>query len=249
MSAPAVAGKARTHAGQSVAAVLAILVVAEVVAAFETSMAVQLLYTPGEFFTSDLSQLVWVVTSYSLVAALATSFVGRLGDQFGRRKILVWVLLLSALGSVISAVAPSFGILVAGRALQGVSGAVLPLAIVGGGGFLDYATWHWIFWTAAIFACVAALLVHFGIAREPKASLASAVHVDWVGGLMFGLGIAGALYGLTLSKGLGFTSPKVLLFLIGGLVLLALWVRWELRTREPGDSPSASSPWACWPPR
>ncbi len=264
MSTPAAVGKARTHAGQSVAAVLAILVVAEVVAAFETSMAVQLLYTPGEFFTSDLSQLVWVVTSYSLVAALATSFVGRLGDQFGRRKVLVWVLLLSALGSVISAIAPSFGILVAGRALQGVSGAVLPLAIgmvrstfperkigtgiavvstsaliagaggmLGGGLFLDYATWHWIFWTAAIFACVAALLVHFGIAREPKASLASAVHVDWVGGLMFGLGIAGALYGLTLSKGLGFTSPKVLLFLIGGLVLLALWVRWELRTREP----------------
>lgn len=122
-------GSAPALLAKSTAAALIILVVAETVAAFETTMAVQLLYTPGEFFTTDLSQLVWVVTAYSLVAALATGFVGRLGDQFGRRKVLMWVLVLSAAGSALGALAPTFGVLVAGRAIQGVSGAVLPLAI------------------------------------------------------------------------------------------------------------------------
>lgn len=251
-------------AGRGVGSILAILVFAEIIAAFETSMAVQLLYTPGDFFTTDLSQLVWVITSYSLVAALATGFVGRLGDQFGRRKILVAILLISAVGSVISAVAPTFGVLIAGRALQGVSGAVLPLAIgmvrstfpaakvsmgiavvstsaliagaaglLIGGLFLDYASWHYIFWTAAIAATLAAILVHLGIAREPRASLAATGRIDYFGGLLFGAAIASTLYGLTLSKNLGWTAISVLGFVIGGLVALALWIKWELRIQEP----------------
>lgn len=250
--------------GRSVGLILAILVFAEVIAAFETSMAVQLLYTPGDFFTTDLSQLVWVVTAYSLVAALATGFVGRLGDQFGRRKILVAILLISAVGSVISAMAPTFGVLVAGRALQGVSGAVLPLAIgmvrstfpaakismgiavvstsaliagasgmLAGGLFLDYATWHHIFWTASIAATLAAILVHFGIAKEPRESLAAASRIDYFGGLLFGAAIASTLYGLTLSKSRGWTDFSVLAFVAGGLIVLALWIKWELRIPEP----------------
>ncbi len=251
-------------ARRGIGSVLAILVFAEVIAAFETSMAVQLLYTPGDFFTTDLSQLVWVITSYSLVAALATGFVGRLGDQFGRRKVLVAILLLSAVGSVISALAPTFGVLVAGRALQGVSGAVLPLAIgmvrstfpaakismgiavvstsaliagaagmLAGGLFLDYSTWHSIFWTAAIAATLAAIMVHFGIAREPRESLAAAGRIDYAGGLLFGAAIASTLYGLTLSKTHGWGDVLVLTYVIGGLVVLALWIKWELRIEEP----------------
>lgn len=251
-------------AGRSLGSILAILVFAEAIAAFETSMAVQLLYTPGDFFTTDLSQLVWVITAYSLVAALATGFVGRLGDQFGRRKILVAILLLSAVGSVVSAVAPNFGVLVAGRALQGVSGAVLPLAIgmvratfpaakismgiavvstsaliagaaglLGGGLFLDYASWHYIFWTAAIAASLAAIMVHFGIAPEPRETLAAAGRIDYFGGLLFGAGIASTLFGLTLSKKLGWTDISVLAYVIGGILALALWIKWELRIKEP----------------
>ena len=253
-----------TTVTRSVGSILAILVFAEVIAAFETSMAVQLLYTPGDFFTTDLSQLVWVITAYSLVAALATGFVGRLGDQFGRRKIMVAILLISAVGSVISALAPTFGVLVAGRALQGVSGAVLPLAIgmvratfpaakismgiavvstsaliagaagmLAGGLFVDYASWHYIFWTAAIAATLAGIMVHFGIAPDPRESLAAAGRIDYFGGLLFGSAIASTLYGLTLSKKLGWTDFSVLAFVIGGLVALALWVKWELRIDEP----------------
>lgn len=243
---------------------LVVLVMAEVVAAFETTMAIQLLYTPGDFFTKDISSLVWIVTAYSLVAALATGFVGRLGDQFGRRNILMIVLLISLVGSVISAVAPNFGVLVAGRALQGVTGAVLPLCIgivratfpkekvalgvavvstsaliAGAGGMLvggillDYATWHFIFWSAAVLALAVTGLVKAYIAEEPRSTLVSTGRVDYFGGLLFGGSIAAALYGVTTSKTYGWTDPGVLAFIVGGLVGLLLWVFWELRVPSP----------------
>ncbi|WP_347354446.1 MFS transporter [Intrasporangium sp.] len=248
----------------SVGATLLILVLAEVVAAFETTMAIQLLYSPGDFFTTDLALLVWIVTAYSLVGALATGFVGRLGDQLGRRKVLIGVLALSALGSLISALAPNFGVLVLGRALQGVSAAVLPLcfgiiratfpsarvatgiAVVGtsallagaggmliGGLFLDHASWHYIFWSAAAFAAIVAVLGAVFLPREPRESLARASRVDYVGGLLFGGSVAAALYGLTISKERGWTDSMVLLLIVGGLVGLAVWVAWELRVTAP----------------
>lgn len=247
-----------------VGATLVVLVLAEVVAAFETTMAIQLLYSPEKFFTTDLASLVWIVTAYSLVGALATGFVGRLGDQLGRRQILIGVLAVSAIGSLISALAPNFGVLVLGRALQGVSAAVLPLcfgiiratfpaqkvatgiAIVGtsallagaggmliGGLFLDHATWHYIFWSAALFAAVVAALCAAFLPREPRESLAATTRIDYVGGLLFGGAVAVALYGLTISKDLGWTDPSVLLMIGGGLVGLLIWVAWELQVQAP----------------
>ncbi|MFE2771076.1 MFS transporter [Microbacterium resistens] len=243
---------------------LVALVIAEVVAAFETTMAVQLLYAPGEFFTKDLTALAWIVTAYALVAALATGFVGRLGDQFGRRNVLIAVLLLSLAGSVVSAVAPTLGVLVAGRALQGVSGAVLPLCIgivraafpaskvalgvavvstsalvAGAGGglvggiLLDNASWHWIFWSAAILAALASVLVLVMIHPDPRSTLASSTRIDWLGGLLFGGGIAAALYGATRSKEAGWSSPSVLGFVALGIVAVVLWYLWERRVATP----------------
>src|SRR5699024_3128838 len=52
----------------------------------------------------------------------------RLGDQYGRRRILIGALALGAVGSLLSAVAPVFWVLVVGRVFQGVTGCVLPLA-------------------------------------------------------------------------------------------------------------------------
>ncbi|MCF8609271.1 MFS transporter [Gordonia sp. HY285] len=243
---------------------LVVLVFAEVVAAFETTMATQLLYTPGEFFTKDLSALIWIVTVYALAAALATCFVGRLGDQFGRRNVLIAVLIVSLVGSVISACAPSLTVLIAGRALQGVSGAILPLTIgivrasfpagrvalgvavvstsalvagasgsLVGGVLLDHATWHWIFWSAAILAGVSAFLACTMIRRDPPETLASAKGIDWFGGILFGGGIAATLYGATTSKDLGWNSTQVLVFIVIGVAALVLWYQWERRIADP----------------
>lgn len=109
--------------------VLLALVVAELLSAFETTMAIQMLYSPKPVFEgAEITSLGWIVTAFMLSGGMSVAFAGRLGDQFGRQRVLIVVILISLVGSVVSALAPNIGVLVAGRAIQGVAGAVLPLA-------------------------------------------------------------------------------------------------------------------------
>jgi len=75
--------------------------------------------------TADIS---WLVTAYLLAAAVATPIAGRLGDMFGKRKVLLIVLCVLAAGALVAALAGNLTVLIAGRVLQGAGGAVLPLA-------------------------------------------------------------------------------------------------------------------------
>lgn len=70
----------------------------------------------------------WVLSSYLIAAAVATGIIGRLGDVFGARRALVWTLVVFGIASVVCALADSLWLLLVGRILQGVGGAVYPLA-------------------------------------------------------------------------------------------------------------------------
>jgi EmrB/QacA subfamily drug resistance transporter len=70
----------------------------------------------------------WVLTAYLLSASIATPILGRLGDMFGKKKLLVLVFVALSLGSVIAAVTTSIAILIFARVIQGLAGAVFPLA-------------------------------------------------------------------------------------------------------------------------
>jgi predicted MFS family arabinose efflux permease len=70
----------------------------------------------------------WVLTSCLLSASVATPIAGRLGDMYGKHRLLVIVLALLAFGTVISAASSSIGLLLAGRVLQGIGGGIFPLA-------------------------------------------------------------------------------------------------------------------------
>jgi predicted MFS family arabinose efflux permease len=80
-----------------------------------------------EYDTSQTTAT-WVLTAYLLSAAVATPLLGRAGDTFGRKRILLVALVLLAIGSFGAAVAPTIGWLLAARVVQGASGAMLPLA-------------------------------------------------------------------------------------------------------------------------
>jgi MFS family permease len=69
----------------------------------------------------------WVLTAYLLSGAVSTPLAGRLGDLFGNRRILVWVLWITVAGGVLSAVSNSFVPVVLGRVLAGTSTATMPL--------------------------------------------------------------------------------------------------------------------------
>ena len=71
----------------------------------------------------------WILTAFLLSASVATPIAGRLGDMFGKKRVLVLALAATATGALISAVATSLDLLLVGRVVQGLSPAVIPLAI------------------------------------------------------------------------------------------------------------------------
>src|SRR3954462_15265793 len=70
----------------------------------------------------------WVLTAYLLSASVATPIIGRLGDIYGKERLLMIVLLMLALGTLISAVASSLSVMLLGRVIQGAGGGIFPLA-------------------------------------------------------------------------------------------------------------------------
>ena len=70
------------------------------------------------------------MTVYLLALAVFMPVVGRVADRFGRRKVLVTALVLFGVGSAACAFAPTIGLLIAFRLLQGIAGAVMqPMAL------------------------------------------------------------------------------------------------------------------------
>jgi len=79
----------------------------------------------GMAFGTSASELAWVVTAYVIPFAVSILAIGRLGDSLGRRRVLAAGALLFGLASLLCAVAPSYPVLIAARALQGLGGSTL----------------------------------------------------------------------------------------------------------------------------
>src|SRR3546814_11313368 len=93
---------------------IAALWIAEVTGSFETAMILAALKRLIEDFGNP-AMVGWLITGYLIVGAAIAAVVGRLGDLFGRRRILIAVLLIGAAGSLISALSGNFAILLTGR--------------------------------------------------------------------------------------------------------------------------------------
>lgn len=108
------------------------LTLAALLAALGTSVANVALPTLAEEFGIASGRAQWVVLAYLLAMTVTAVQVGRLGDRFGRQRILLIGLLVFLAATLACALAPSFTFLVTARAVQGIGAAVLvalPLAI------------------------------------------------------------------------------------------------------------------------
>ena len=76
---------------------------------------------------TDQATVTWVLTAYLLSASVFTPIIGRIGDKVGKERMLVVALGALAVGSLLAALAPSIGVLIVARAIQGIGGGVLPL--------------------------------------------------------------------------------------------------------------------------
>jgi len=70
----------------------------------------------------------WILTAYLISATVATPLAGRLGDMYGKKRLLMAVLMLLCLGCLLSALAKSLTLMLVGRVLQGAVGGLFPLS-------------------------------------------------------------------------------------------------------------------------
>ncbi len=206
----------------------------------------------------------WVVNGYLLTLGSLILVGGSLGDLFGERRVFAIGVGGFALASGLCAAAPSIGVLVAARALQGIAGALLvpsSLAVIvntfpedergpaigtwtawgavagvlgplAGGELLAIASWRWIFVINIPLALICIALIMTAIpASAPRD--AGAPRVDYPGGVLCALGLGGPVFALIEQPRLGWSSPAVIVPLVAGVVLLAVFGLYESRTREP----------------
>ncbi|MEU8381017.1 MFS transporter [Streptosporangium sp. NPDC048865] len=80
-------------------------------------------------FGASVAEVTWVFTASLLAGAVATPLLSRLGDMYGKKRMILFTVGLLVAGSVVCALSGSLPALIAGRALQGASAALIPLAI------------------------------------------------------------------------------------------------------------------------
>ncbi|MFE5538569.1 MDR family MFS transporter [Streptomyces sp. NPDC056519] len=192
--------------------------------------------------------------AYGIAFGAVLLIGGHVADLVGRRQTLIVALLGCAAASALGGSASESGTLVWARVLQGVFGALLTpaalslvatgftdpkergrafgvyAAVAGGGTALGMATGGWLLtalsWRVALFigvpAAVVALIGTLTLVREHRARTAG--HFDAPGVLLGTGGVAALLYGLGEAEPLGWTTPLVLVLLVGGVLLLAGFV-------------------------
>jgi EmrB/QacA subfamily drug resistance transporter len=210
---------------------------------------------------ATLEQLEWTVNAYNLSFAVLLITGAGLGDRFGRRRMYAAGLGLFAAASAASALAPSVGMLIAARTLQGAGAAlILPLglallsaafppekrgaaigifgAITGisvalgplvGGAIVNGLAWQWIFW---INVPIGLLAIPF-VLRKLDESYGSDSALDIPGLALITGGALGIVWGLVRGNQAGWGSVEVVASLAAGAILVAAFVAWELRAREP----------------
>ena len=212
---------------------------------------------------ATVSEIQWVVEAYLLLFSALLLVGGALGDRFGRRRVYAGGVVLFAAASVACALAGSVRQLVAARALQGVGAALLvpgSLAIISasfppeergraigtwsgfsaittalgpvlGGWLIEHRSWRWAFcMNLPLAAAVLALLFW----RVPESRDPEAVEpLDWVGAGLVTAGLGGVVYALIASSSPGWSQPRVVAALAGGVAALLAFGGVEARSRSP----------------
>jgi EmrB/QacA subfamily drug resistance transporter len=207
------------------------------------------------------SAVAWTLTAYLVAASVMTAVIGRLGDMFGKKRVLVLTLVAFGVGSAICAVSNSIGMLVAGRIVQGAAGGLFPLAfgivrdefprervaggiglisaimgvgagfgLIIGGLLVDHASWHWIFWLGLALTVIAVVATELLV---PESPVRTPGKVDWGGAALLSLGLAAPLIGVSQGGTWGWGDPRTVGLILAGLVVLALFARYELGQEEP----------------
>ncbi|MFF5341509.1 MFS transporter [Streptomyces althioticus] len=247
--------------GRTGAAVVPVLAFAGIVVAVMQTLLVPVVKDLPRLLDSAPADATWVLTSTLLSGAVATPVMGRLGDLFGKRRMLVVSLAVMVVGALVSAFTSDLLVMIVGRTLQGFAMGAIPLGIglmrdtlprerlgsamalmsssigVGGGLALPAAALvaQHTDWHALYLgaAGLGVIAIALTLAVVPESPLRAEGSFDLPGALGLTAGLL--LFLLPVSKGSewGWTSGTTLGLLGAAAVVLLLWGLMELRVAAP----------------
>ena len=240
---------------------VAVLAFSGLVSSFMFTLMVPIQSKLPELLDASRDDTAWVVTSTLLAAAVITPISGRLGDMYGKRRIVLVLLGIMIAGSIVAALSPGIVGIIVGRTLQGAIVGVVPLGIsilrdvlhedrvdsaialisatLGVGAALGLPISALIAqrsdWHFLFWAAAGLGAISFALVLwiVPVSVLRTAGRFDYLGAVGLAVGLIGILLAVSRGNTWGWTSPLTLATGLGGLAVLLLWGWFELRIAEP----------------
>lgn len=242
-------------------AIVVVIALAAGVAAMTQTLVVPLLGELPGLLHAGTAGTFWVVIAAMLAGAVISPVIGRLGDLYGKRRLVLVVLALLTAGSLLCAVADSLAPMVVGRALQGVGMAIVPLGIsllrdvlsprrvgtaialtssvlgVGSAfglpvGGIVAQLGDWHLLFWGVAALTAVIAV-LVVWLVPVAPGLAHGSFDLVGALGMTAGLTALLLAISHGGEWGWSSPTTLALFVGAAVALVAWAWWERRVTDP----------------
>jgi EmrB/QacA subfamily drug resistance transporter len=241
--------------------VLALTSLASFMAALDTLVVVTALPSIQRSLGASLPTLQWTVNAYELAYAAGITTAVALGDRLGRRRVFAFGLALFTLASAACALAPSAGMLIAARAIEGlgasmvtplsltilttavpparrgtavgIQGGIAGLAIASGPliGGAVIQGFDW-HWIFWLNVPVGLVLIGLSLIRLPETH-GPATRLDPLAVVLVTGGAVGIVWGLVRAGDVGWGSPQTLATLGMGIALMLGFVAWERRAPQP----------------
>ena len=238
-----------------------LLAVAAVAYALLQSLVAPALLTIQEDLHTTTTGAAWILTAYLLSASVVTPIAGRLGDMYGKKRVMVAVLIVLALGTALAGLATTIGVMIVARVIQGAGGAIFPLsfaiirdefprervphgialisAILGIGGGLGIVLagpiiQHLDYHWLFWFPLVAVVIATIGIfIFVPESPVRTRGRIDPIGAVLLAAWLTALLVPISEGPVWGWTSPKTIGLFALAAVLIPVWVWSESRSRAP----------------
>jgi EmrB/QacA subfamily drug resistance transporter len=225
------------------------------------SLVIPVLTTVQHELHTTQATVTWVLTAYLLSASIMTPILGRVGDMFGKKRVFVATLVALAVGSLLAAVAPSIGVMIVARVIQGFAGGMLPSAF---GIIRDEFPAEQVAGAVGAIAALTAVGAGLGIVLAgpivdalnyhwlfwlpliltivaavsaillvPESRERTPGRISWLPAVLLSGWLVALLVAFSEAPSWGWRSGRVLGLLAAAVVLAAVWVMAELRATTP----------------
>lgn len=213
-------------------------------------------------FGGSLDDVLWIATAYTLMLGVVVPLSSWLGERFGLTQVYILSMAGFAVGSALCGVAGSLGMLIGFRVLQAIPGGVMPVVamtmvyrivpreklgvamgifglgiILGpaagpvlGGYFVQYLDWRLVFYVNVPIGLLGAVAAYVVL---PRLAGTRGRRFDVPGFLCIGLGLFAVLLAASEGSSWGWNGYRIRMLIVGGLLLLALFVVIELEVEQP----------------